>query len=114
MCDTARAHLDRAAARRWRCAMRRSWWAGSKISRIRPPLLQRRNTDRFVESSRLGPDSGSGRSDPVSPLGHALVANHDLSVVAVDQAVAFEPCHHLIERRGTAADAIRGKGVAHD
>src|SRR3982751_82169 len=123
---------DAADCRLVRYDTRRSANAGSNASvRIRPgssapsawpmralgiaqPSLRGRGRDGLVESARLSPRATTRRGDAIASLTNGLVADGDGLVPAVNESIALEPRHELVERGARASDTEVGDHIADD
>src|SRR5688572_18499457 len=86
----------------------------SRTSGIRQASLRGRRNDGFVERARLPPRPDSGCRDAIATLADGLIADDDGLVPALDQTIALEPRHELVERRTGPLHAVFGDDVTDD
>ena len=76
--------------------------------------LRGRGGDGLVEGPRLSPRSRAGGRDAVAPFANGLIADNDRLVPSLDEPVALEARHELIERGAGASHAVVGDDIADD
>jgi hypothetical protein len=68
-------------------------------------------SDGLVELTRLSPRACPCGGDAIPSFSNGLIADDDRLVPSVDEAVALETCHELIERCSGATNTILGDDV---
>ena len=81
-------------------------------SGIGQPSLRGRRGDGLVEGSRLPPRSRASGRDAVASLADGLVADDDRLIPSVDECVALEARHELVERSAGPSHTVIGDDVA--
>src|SRR6185503_5275032 len=70
--------------------------------------------DGLVERPRLTPRARAAGGDAIPPLADGLVADDDGLVPALEEPIALEPRHQLVERGTSTPHTVVGNDIADD